>query len=767
MPFLRNQRAVGPAARRLLGITTCAAILCGSGAQASAAIVAQAPSASARAHPPGQPGRMVLLLNGDQVAAVPGPDGQTTSLLRPVADAGTVIGLALGTNRYYIPAAALPFLGRGLALSLFSLADLRRQESGGRLPVQLSYPGRRPTIPGLTITWAGRHSALGYLTASSAQVFGAALARQVNADHATASYGRDGLFAGGASITLAGTPAVPARSARHRARPNSQMRTLAVAGTDLAGRPDTGDAVFVFNAADWREFGDPIESESIFYHGTAKFSVPAGTYWAFGLFGSGRFPRMIVLPQFTVSASTTVHLTARSAVKVTMVTPRPAVQDASSVLVVRGGQHGTSQAIFVIGAPAAWVSPTTRKPTVGTLRTYTVGYLASPARAKGQPYDYQLALASAPGLITAGRWVIGQDSLATEHDRYYQDRPDSGWVFVYGGSLTQWRYFVTSGAMEFRLPGTLTNYYSAGPSDLWTGGYVSSNVAQTGGQQGWLTGRPGKQLTSDWGQYPQHPQPNAQVLTGAAGHAFPAEPSAFRVGSRLHLIISPFSDNQAGHLAPPAGFVRGRTGQYALYQDGVRIAHGATFTPSAPGGKGGIAGLQGISARLRSRPSNIKLVVTAARSAALFRLSSSSTTVWTWRSQRRPGARVPSTWYCRSSYPSPMQRTCAVQPMMTLDYQVGGLGLDGRTSPGRQFIGLDAGHIQIGGHARITGASVHVSADGGKTWRHATVRAAGAGRFTVTFMAHAHTEICLRVAATDAVGGSITETIRDAYGVRS
>ena len=85
------------------------------------------------------------------------------------------------------------------------------------------------------------------------------------------------------------------------------MHELTVTGTNQAGRPDTGDEVVVLNAADWRTFGDPVEAVSTFYHGSARYSVPAGTYWAFAWFaGTGKSAatlRMDVLPQFTVRAA--------------------------------------------------------------------------------------------------------------------------------------------------------------------------------------------------------------------------------------------------------------------------------------------------------------------------------------------------------------------------------------------------------------------------------------------------------------------------------
>ena len=77
------------------------------------------------------------------------------------------------------------------------------------MPVQVSYHRRLHSLPGVTITSSRDGTARGYLTAASASVFGAALARQFAADHARGSYGADGLFAGGVSIGLPGQAAPP------------------------------------------------------------------------------------------------------------------------------------------------------------------------------------------------------------------------------------------------------------------------------------------------------------------------------------------------------------------------------------------------------------------------------------------------------------------------------------------------------------------------------------------------------------------------------
>jgi Subtilase family len=744
--------AVGVAA-----LASAAALMTGSADAASTASTVSAPDMVAAGRPASG---AVFLLNGDRVVAAPGPGGRPASALDPVPGAGAVVTLALGQQRYDVPADALPYIGHGLNPSLFSLATLRTAESAGRLPVRLSYAGPRPALPGITITAAHGRTASGYLTAASARTFGAALARQFRADHGRASYGRDGMFASGTSISVAGAGTWPTQ-----ARPDFPMHTLTVRATNLKGRPDNGDVVEVFNAANWHTFGDPDESESTFYHGAAKFSVPAGPYWAIGFFGPG-LTRLVVAPQFSVTGQkTTLSLAASSAMKVTMKTPRPSALETSSVLVVRGGQHGTSESAGMFGFPGVWLSPTRTRPTVGTLRSYTTAQEASPTGARGTRYEYLLAPASPPGLIPDQRWVIRPASLATVTDRFYQARPGAWSLFTFGGSLPQFGGGVGSRLLPLRLPGTLTQYVTGGPSVAWRNQLRPGGVLSFPVESGLLQARPGARLTDDWGQYPLHPQPDAQPLAGAAARTLPEAPSAYRMGNELVLTTTPFSDNTAGHLGLAFDHEQGANGRYAVYQNGTEIAHGNPFTPAGPHSRGGLASGAGVPVRLTARPSAIRLVLTASRKVAPP-LSGSTTTVWTWQSRRDPGGRVPAGWYCQATEFGPRVRTCAVQPMLALDYHVRGMALDGSTPPGPQLIRLDVGHIQPGGRARIADVTVRVSANGGRTWRRARVTGSG-GRFVVRFTPPAGRDVTLRVAARDAGGGSITETVRDSYRVRA
>ena len=152
---------------------------------------------------------------------------------------------------------------------------------------------------------------------------------------------------------------------------------------------------------------------------------------------------------------------------------------------------------------------------------------------------------------------------------------------------------------------------------------------------------------------------------------------------------------------------------------------------------------------------------------AKFPLSTAATTTWTWRSAPQAGAAVPQNWVCGYTRLGVPQRRCAVQPLMTLGYHVRGLPLDGRAPAGAQQIELDAGHVQLARPVRITGATAQVSYNDGQTFRPAAVTTSGSGRFLVRFTAPAGVDVTLRVSATDAAGGSITETIVRAYGVAS
>lgn len=618
----------------------------------------------------------------------------------------------------------------------------------------------------MAYTRSGQGSAQGYLTASSARVFGAALARQFRADHGRDSYGRDGLFAGGVSITLAGVGAAARAGTSTPARPDFPMHTLTVTGTNLRGQPDTGDLVTVFNVSNPDAFGNAgSEAYNTLYHGKAEYSVPAGRYWAVGFFESGNSARWVVLPQFTVRGDhTTVHVAERSATsQLTVTTPRPTSVTSFFITLTRGGPSGTPAIFGVFGqlghGSSFWTNPTTVRPTVGTLQWYTYLQLTSPAKAAGTPYAYNLGYAAPAGLIPSLRYVVTPGSLATVTERYYQDVRTTGlWVTAGGYPADLATDFEVVGLYPLRLPGPEIQYMLASRGLVWGSAYLEFNqsygkASYGGGQSDSLhVLRPGEQVTESWNEFPLHPQPDVSLLSGGAARPVPVLASASRAGDLLSLDLTPFSDNQLGHVG--CGFVptAGRTtGTYAIRQNGAMLARGNA-----------VNGMPVV--RLSPKQAQISLTLNAARRSSYYLLSPASTTTWTWRSARPPRAVVPAGWYCSIQH-GRLQRSCAVQPLLTLNYQVQGLALDGTAPAGPQAIGLTVGHLQLASAAPVTNVAAWFSLDGGRTWQPATVTSAGGGQFGISFTAPPGTDVTLRTSASDSAGNSVTETITDGYRV--
>jgi hypothetical protein len=722
--------------------------------------------------------RTIVLLNGTRLVFGPAAGGARIPGILPPARrqrAGGMLALDLGGRAYDIPQAALPYLGRGLDPDLFMVSALLRAETAGRLPVTVTYAGGAPALPGVTITHAAGGTAGGYLTPAGAALFGAALARQFATDHARGSYGQDGLFAGGVSVRLAGLPATT------RPAPAFPMHTLTVTATNLAGRPDTGDFVMIFNTDDASRFADPIESQNYFRGGVTRFSVPAGHYWVLGLFPTILKNHEIewhvpIVPQVTVSASTTTHIDERAAdSQIRVTTPRPAVPVNQPFELRHTSAAGPASVAWWIGGYSpVFLSPTTRRATVGALQEYVFEQAFSPVRAPGTPYEYDVAYADTSGLIPPQRYVVRPAGLATVHARYYSDVSTTGLESRFGVFPVQWKTVPGVLFLTRRVPRQQTEYMTGNPAVLWADTYELSGRYLAGGQLDDLrTFHAGERLAENWNAYPLHAGYNTNLI-GAANLSpapAPALPSASRKGDALTLDVMPFSDSTLGHESQ-SGFFGGQAGafgkvagHYEVDENGKVLASG---NPLKHNREVGPFGEFHATVALSAHPSTIRFVLDASRKARIYTVSTASHTVWTWRSRRESGARLPAGWACgltRRAIPAG-GRSCAVEPMMTLEYAVPGESLYGSAHAGRQTIRLSAGHLQLARGARVTRASLSVSFDGGKTWHRASLTGHG-GSYTATFTAPAGVQVSLRTSAADAAGGSVTETLLGAYQVLS
>lgn len=308
------------------------------------------------------------------------------------------------------------------------------------------------------------------------------------------------------------------------------------------------------------------------------------------------------------------------------------------------------------------------------------------------------------------------------------------------------------------MPSVETEYLTTDPSLTWT-----TNIQRqidTGNayliQEAVNTYRPGEHVTENWNAYPLHPAPNLEIPDTRAGYRL--VPSASRAGNVFTMLVTPFSDNTAGHLGEGFDFPLDATvaGTYEIDQNGVKLAGGDARQSHF------------WQARLRPGPSTLRFVLDATRTGALFPLSTSSHTVWTWPSAPESGATVPAGWTCPSIFTTRLpSRSCAAQPLLSLDYAVARESLTGSVPSGSQAVTIDVSHFQPSAStAAITSMQAQVSFDDGATWHDASVTRQAAGRFLAAFSApDTASFVALKVTATDADGSSIQETLLRAYSI--
>lgn len=687
------------------------------------------------ASPPDSPVASALLVTGDRITAQSSPDGRWAITVQPAADKGlgrAMVQLSRGAKSYVIPAAALPYLGRGLDWSLFDVDAVLQAQQG------------RQAVP---------------QAVSAAKEFGAGLVNRFLDDRKHGSY---------PPIEPAVSPlSSPATSSEKPAQAASVMRTLTVSADAPDGKPDTGDVAFVFNTDDGNRF-DAEESESVFAGGIAKFGVPEGHYSVLGAFfstdadGNLTALRISAQPEVAVFGDTGTQVDAQAASsKVSWDTPRPALLEDGGFMVRREPATGPAQTVDIAvgsGVPV-FVSPTGVPVTTGKLQSYPYNRLTSPP-GPGKPYEYQLQRATT-GVIPEQRYTVTAADLATIDANYYSE------VGAVGARQRAGRYpfedVTVRYAHQITLPRTQTEYVSADPAILWYGGlakYVSPAF------NGWFGGqyeaphhyRLGESLREDWNKFPLHPAGAADRLDPDV--PWPTVPPVTREGDDLRLDLVPFSDNQSGHTGFGfAGEARDHlTGSYEIRQNGTQIA-GGPISKGSPD----------FTTHVTVDPAPATLALDATREGPMYLMSTTSHTEWTWKSQHVEGRFLSAPYACERSNSSQPSRDCATEPLLTLQYSIGGLNLSGMAAQGPQSVDLTVGRIQPAPGSAVSGATLQFSLDNGTTWQDAAVVGQGNGAFRATFDATAPTvrgtEVALRVTATDADGGRIAETLLHAYRI--
>jgi hypothetical protein len=709
--------------------------------------VAAAPVVPAAGPPAIAAPQHVTLVTGDVVTVSASPDGrQQASVLRqsPTGPGGQFQMFNLGADLYVVPQSAVPYLGTTMDLGLFDVTKLAAAAAGSTTTtVQVTYRSSTTpsAVPGIRITQRSGTTAQGVVTPESGRAFGAALADQWLADHASPTH-TTGLFA---SVARVGTSAAPV------VQPQFAMHTLTINGRDGAGKKDNGDSVLVYNVDDLRAYA----GSASFIRGLAKVSVPAGHYAALSFFYDfpARTVRGVWMPQFAVTKDAAITLDARSATSpVSIATPHPAVAAVNVVAIGRDDAVGghASYTFLGDGTTSFVVQPTTKAITVGQLHYYVYSRQFS-APGAASPYSYDLEFPSDGGIASDQQYVVHDSDLAAVASAYPAAHPDQQALDTRFGALP-WQLFLFAADLTLTTPTQRTEYYSALPSLNWQGVYYSvfddATFTLLGAyQSAWRTYSPGTSLSTTWAGQPQHPR----LLEGDIFIGETVCPACIS-GARLDLLAYPFADNSPEHFGFTDGAVDGLTESvsYGVYADDVPIKTG---------------GFLDTEATIPPGTQRYRIDYDTIRSSATFTLSTDVQTRWTVPATVAVSS-LPPGWVC--TYRTGAPTDCGVLPLTTAAYDLP-VDLLGQLGSGTATGTLRLGHLAGASSMAFSTVKVKVSYDSGQTWQAVTVTDQGSGNYGIALTVPAAGSTdgfgALQISSRDAAGGTFDQTIQHAFAI--
>ncbi|MFY4717854.1 S8 family serine peptidase [Streptomyces sp. LaBMicrA B280] len=339
------------------------------------------------------------------------------------------------------------------------------------------------------------------------------------------------------------------------------------------------------------------------------------------------------------------------------------------------------------------------------------------------PYVYDLSEGhpgSIPDHDLTYRPSPGQ--LAALRVSFHAARPTSGGEFRYSVTDT---FPIGIGFQEnIDLPAERTDYVSTGPGQLWTES-VTIGMGTLEERGGLVRYRGGSRVPLHWFQPVWHPWLGTGLGWGEQ-----------RTGDQIQLNTPGWGDSGPDHTG--FGDVWGDSGMTqttSVYQDG-------TLADSESGS----------TAFVRDAPADehtYQVVTDTALDADHWKLTTRGHTRWTFRSARTPDDR-PTTL-----------------PLINLSY---GLDTDlAGTVPGGRRLPVTLGARYMAGATgtgTLGGGRLEVSYDEGATWKAVTLRGAGTSWHGTLEVPGAATSVSLRASARDDRGGSVSETIVRAVGVR-
>ncbi|WP_194915757.1 hypothetical protein [Catenulispora rubra] len=566
----------------------------------------------------------------------------------------------------------------------------------------------------------------------------------------------DSVLAHPAQLTQYQIPALSSAAAP-AATPHYPLDILQVNALGLDGKP-TDASTFLTNTDDVTKFNQPIPVAG----GLGRVAVPVGHYSAVTIFADYNTTTQIstlhIVTQLDVTVAaggvSTLNADERTATAQTaMTTPKTAVADFSDQNFSRTDANGVSATLGVLdnGGPI-FLSPTG----AAQVGKFTFQLQAwggeSPAGTKGDPYRYDAMFPVTDHVDANQTYAVDGSKLTTMHNAVDTDAGES----ARQGEFMMGAYSPETGGFQIGhvipVPEHLTTYIGQPVGDQsWLGDFITSLPGPTTGFPGaLLLGQDGPlyqgktEVWRTWGHGPLTAQVGQyKDVTGCRACAD---------GGTVDLSLNPVVDGNPDtdvQLFGPA------TGHLSIYRDGSQVFSQDNTSGAELTGQAQTAGKYRMVFDLDLSQFPITQS-TATHTDVTVPYTPTPDPKWT----------LPSGDFCQAQGTG--TTPCSVLPVINLNYQLATDATNSTHGPLAALL-LTVGHQSYnaaGSNAAATCATVSVSYDKGATWTPASVIPAGQNHFVALWKNGAKGSTpWLKVTATDALGGSITQTVANAYTI--
>ncbi|WP_194924230.1 hypothetical protein [Catenulispora pinisilvae] len=501
--------------------------------------------------------------------------------------------------------------------------------------------------------------------------------------------------------------------------------------------------------------------------GVSRVAVPVGNYAIYTGFaeydtsGNPTGVRLVLQDNLVIPNSSGVSMVTAderaATAQVSAATPRPAKSDNVTLNVIRTDAAGNVVPIQAVASGNVFVS-SQGAPRIGKLGSQVAWDGESPA-GTGLPYRYDLIFPQAANVPTNETFPVPASGLASLHYTFDTDASNTAHTGLYEIGMRSGQLGGMFAFYPVTVPESLTDYVTA---PLPTGfSWLQSYFAELGkapdeGFAGLQAGNvpsfaSGQQVWRTWGHGPLGPQvgqfsgPNfcySCVAGTTMGIAFNGD----------------FTDSEPetpGYYEVPFGYLNPTVENFVVYRDGQQI-------DAEPG----------IGAWLDNVPQQTDtyravLDVDASGISSVSQATKTHTDLtFVYHPAGDPHSTLPPGDFCDEAGGDPA--SCQILPMLNLSYQ---LNTDGsNTSHAVSVLNLTVGHESYdgqGSQAQAASAKVEVSFDGGATWKPAATIPTVQNHYLAIWpdTGAKGSMPSLRVTATDSIGGSITQTIANAYTI--